>query len=97
MPDRTRSLAWRERKPHERSHHRFGRNDPAFPARLVLTVSFVVSPETGLIASVASVMRSIIARLIPASGYQDATTSPSAPCASSLRMPASIAARTRHS
>ena len=48
MPNRTRGLAWHERKPHERSHHRFGRNDPAFPARLVLTVSFVLSPAIGL-------------------------------------------------
>ena len=52
---------------------------PGTPRAMVLTVCFVVSPETGL-----SCLRrrrdamSIGAGLIPASGYQDATTSPSA-------------------
>ena len=55
------------------------RIDPAFPARMVLTVSFVVSPETGFVASVAGHdAQASSACLIPASGYQDATTSPSA-------------------
>jgi hypothetical protein len=35
-------------KAHKSSHHRFAETTPAFPARMVLTVSFVVSPETGL-------------------------------------------------
>ena len=30
------------------SHHRFTGNDPAFPARVVLTAYFVLAPETGL-------------------------------------------------
>jgi hypothetical protein len=45
---------------------------------MVLTVSFVLSPVIGLLVTVASVMRSIIARLMPASRHQDHTTSPSA-------------------
>jgi len=54
------------------------------PARMVLTVSFVLFPETGL-----SCLRhwrdakSIAANLTPASGRQNDTTSPSAPCRSS--------------
>jgi hypothetical protein len=67
---------------------------PGIPARrLVLTVSFVLAPETGLFVSVASVMRSIIARLISASGYQAHTTSPSAFDAFVLRIKASTASR----
>jgi hypothetical protein len=37
----------------------------------------VLSPVTGFLATVARVMRSIIANLTPASGRQDHTTSPS--------------------
>ena len=48
---------------------------------MVLTVSFVLSPVTGLIVTVIRVMRSIIANLTPAPGRQDHTTSPSAICA----------------
>src|SRR5271168_4200887 len=44
---------------------------------MVLTVSFVLSPVIGLLVTVASVMRSIIADLMPASRHQDHTTSPS--------------------
>jgi hypothetical protein len=40
------------------------------------TVSFVLSPVTGFVVTVTSVMRSIIANLTPASGRQDHTTSP---------------------
>ena len=58
------------------SHHRSHRRHPAFPARMGVTVSFVVSPETGL--SCLRRLRTKFASLIPASGYQDATTSPSA-------------------
>jgi hypothetical protein len=63
-------------KTHEQSHHRHTGNHPAFPARMVLTVSFVVSPETGL--DCLRHRRNFFADLIPASGYQDRTTSPSA-------------------
>jgi hypothetical protein len=45
---------------------------------MVLTVSFVLSPVTGLFVTVIRVMRSIIANLTPAPGRQDHTTSPSA-------------------
>jgi hypothetical protein len=45
---------------------------------MVLTVSFVLSPVIGFLATVIRVMRSIIANLTPASGRQDHTTSPSA-------------------
>jgi hypothetical protein len=45
---------------------------------MVLTVSFVLSPVTGLFVTVAGVMRSIITNLTPAPGRQDHTTSPSA-------------------
>jgi hypothetical protein len=40
------------------------------------TVSFVLSPVTGLFVTVTSVMRSITAGLTPASERQDHTTSP---------------------
>ena len=49
-------------KAYERSHHRSAANDPALPARLVLTGSFVLSPAIGLVVTVVRVMRSIIAR-----------------------------------
>jgi hypothetical protein len=52
---------------------------------MVLTVSFVLAPETGLFVSVPDVMRSIIVRLISASGYQAHTTSPSVSHAPVLR------------
>jgi hypothetical protein len=44
---------------------------------MVLTVSFVLAPETGFVASVISAMREHYRR-ISASGYQAHTTSPSA-------------------
>jgi hypothetical protein len=47
------------------------------PCTMVLTVSFVVSPETGL-CCLRRRHKSIFADLTPASGHQDATTSPSA-------------------
>jgi hypothetical protein len=49
---------------------------PGIPCAMVLTVSFVLSPVTGLFATVASGVSS--ANLAPASGRQDHTTSPSA-------------------
>jgi len=52
---------------------------PAFPARMVLTVSFVFSPETGLFVSVIPEKRQLLKNLTSASGCQDRTTSPSAP------------------
>jgi hypothetical protein len=70
------------------------RNIPAFPARLVLTACFVLSPEIGLIASVPAQRTSVVATLISASRYQDHTTSPSASNALVSRVKASIASRT---
>jgi hypothetical protein len=68
-----------KQKAHEQSHRRFDPVKPAFPARMVLTVSFVLSPVIGL-----SCHRrwprceSILANLMPASRHQNHTTSPSA-------------------
>jgi hypothetical protein len=58
------------------SHHGRARIARHSRTRLVLTASFALSPETGLIASVAD--RSSSAGLASASGCQDHTTSPSA-------------------
>ena len=44
----TRSLACNMKKAHERSHREVRRDHPAFPHAMVLTVSFVLSPVTGL-------------------------------------------------
>src|SRR5258705_2687744 len=44
----TRSLACKMKKAHERSHREVRRDRPAFPHAMVLTVSFVLSPVTGL-------------------------------------------------
>src|SRR5271168_1936279 len=56
--------------------HRF---HPAFPARLVLTGSFVLSPVIGLVCHRRRPRcRSIVTHLMPASRHQDHTTSPSA-------------------
>jgi hypothetical protein len=46
-PKRTRSLACKIDKARERSHHRFA-GTPGLPCAMVLTVSFALSPETGL-------------------------------------------------
>jgi hypothetical protein len=71
-------------KAHKQSHRRFARYVPAFPARMVLTVSFVLS-----LVSRACCHHHLqdhhLTGLISASGYQDHTTSPSAyPC---IRLP----------
>jgi hypothetical protein len=60
---------------------------------MVLTASFVVSPETGLVVSVIGAMQSIVANLISAPGYQDRTTSPSASMPFVMGISASIASR----
>ena len=68
---RTRSLAWKS-KNHTSQSPQVRRNDPALPARMVLTVSFVLSPETGL--SCLRRRRNIIRRLdasVGASGPHD--------------------------
>jgi hypothetical protein len=44
----THSLACKNKKAHELSHHRSTGSIPAFPHAMVLTVSFVLSPVIGL-------------------------------------------------
>jgi hypothetical protein len=64
-------------KAHERSHYRSTGTSPGLPCAMVLTVSFVLSPATGL--SCHRRPRKLpSANLTPASGRQDHTTSPSA-------------------
>jgi hypothetical protein len=71
------SLVCKMKKAHKQSHRRFARYVPAFPARMVLTVSFVLS-----LVSRACCHHHLQDHhptgLISASGYQDHTTSPSA-------------------
>jgi hypothetical protein len=75
----------RKVKAHKSSHHRYAETFRHSP-RDGFTAYFAVSPETGLVC-----LRhrprwlSIAADLIPASGYQDATTLPSATGAFVLR------------
>jgi hypothetical protein len=45
---------------------------------MVLTVSFVLSPVNGLVATVTPEKRQLLKSLMPASRHQDHTTSPSA-------------------
>jgi hypothetical protein len=75
MPKRTRSLVCKV-KSIRVGHHRFA-GTPGLPCAMVLTVSFVLAPVTGL-----SCHRRLqdhrLANLISASGYQAHTTSPSA-------------------
>jgi hypothetical protein len=72
----TRSLAC-EIKSIRVSHHRFTETF-RHSLRDGVTVSFEVSPETGFLSPSPPRSVSFFGRLIPASGYQDATTSPSA-------------------
>ncbi len=68
------------------AHEHTGSAEAVRPSpRNGFTAYFVLSPVTGLFVTVASVMRSIIANLTPASGRQDHTTSPYAICAVRLR------------
>jgi hypothetical protein len=69
-------------------------NIPAFPARMVLTVSFVLSPVIGLLVTVVgAIAEAIVAGLMPASRHQDHTTSPSDLLAFVWRNKPSIASR----
>ena len=74
---RTRSLACEMKQAHERRHHGFSQVHPAFPHAMVLTVSFALSPVTGLFCHCHQ-RKLHSANLTPASGRQDHTTSPSA-------------------
>ena len=68
----------RMKKARKQSHHRFTGNDPAFPARMVLTVSFVLSSVSRAFLPPSPLEIICSTSLISASGYQDHTTSPSA-------------------
>ena len=62
-----------------RQNHRFSREYPAFPARMVLTAYSALSLVTGLFCHHHSQdARSVFANLAPASGRQDHTAWPSA-------------------
>jgi len=83
----TRSLVCSVLVAHECRHHGRTGKHPAFPHAMVLTVSFVLSPEIGLfclrhprIKALSAPGRADIAsaNLTPASRRQDHTTSPSA-------------------
>jgi hypothetical protein len=71
----TRSLACKNRK-HASKSPQVHRKSPAFPARMVLTACFVLSPAIGLFVTVAC--GSVSTSVMPASRHQDHTTSPSA-------------------
>jgi hypothetical protein len=65
-------------KSTQASHHRSAERS-GIPCAMVVPVSFVLAPETGLVVSVSSAQcASIVADGISASGYQAHTTSPSA-------------------
>jgi hypothetical protein len=75
----TRSLACKMEKARKLSHHRYAQKHPAFPARMVLTVSFALSlVSRAFLPPSPAQCASIVANLISASGYQDHATSPSA-------------------
>ncbi len=79
------------------SHHRFSQSS-GLPRAMVLTVSFGLSPGTGL-SCPRRPAELLLTNLTPASGRQDHTTSPSAKvplvrAKLALRAPASIASRT---
>ncbi len=67
------------------SHHRSGRERPAFPARRLERLIRGLPGAPGLLATIPSAMRRHCTALIPASGYQDRTTSPCATNRSSAR------------
>jgi hypothetical protein len=86
---RTRSLACKVKIAHERSHHRYSRIHPAFPHAMVLTVSFVLSPVTGLSCHRRRADRSAkLDTSVGASGPHDfAVRDPSTPKASTGLVP----------
>jgi hypothetical protein len=88
--------SYANKKAYECSHHRYARGNPAFPARLVLTVSFVISPVIGL--SCHRRLADISTRLdagVEASGPHDFAVRSTR--RSSGATPASIASRTQRS
>ncbi len=73
-----RSLAC-ENKKHDELVTTVTPDSPGIPRAMVLTVSFVLFPVTGLFCH--RRLRDVAANLTPASGRQNHTTSPSASCA----------------
>src|ERR1700745_100769 len=78
------------KKAHEHSHHRLAEQS-GIPCTMVLTVSFVLSLVSRALLPPSSADHPT--DLMPASGHQDHTTSPSAITHSSRASPASIASR----
>jgi hypothetical protein len=72
---RTRSLACELEKARKRSHHRYAAST-GIPCAMVLTVSFVLSPVTGLFCQ--RRLQVTTCKLDSSVGAQDHTTSPSA-------------------
>jgi len=83
----------RNEKAHKRSHCGHTGN-PGIPRANGFTVYFVVSPETGLYCLRHPREALASQELTPASGCQDATTSPSAPVSFVTNTFAAIASRT---
>src|SRR6266478_7542529 len=84
-----RSLACEMKKAHERSHRRYTPASPGIPYAMVLTVSFALSPVTGLVCHRRR-RKLPFANLTPASGHQDHTTSPSADKSALVRSTISV-------
>jgi hypothetical protein len=79
----------------ENAHEHTGSAEAVRPSlRNGLTAYFVLSPVTGLFATVGRIGFSTFTALAPASGRQDHTTSPCAQCHSSGDIAAPIASRT---
>jgi hypothetical protein len=75
---RTRSLAWGKNKNHTSVVTTGPPESPGIPCAMVLTVSFALSPVTGLVCHRRPKEALLLENLTPASGRQDHTTSPSA-------------------
>jgi hypothetical protein len=96
MPSRTRGSC--AKKSTRGSHHRFDRINPAFPARMVLTVSFELSLVIGLFVTIPGVKRQLHRRVdlsIERPGPHDFAVRER--CRSSFGTFASIATRARRS
>ena len=74
--DRTRSLVCKLKKANERSHHRFSRNDPTFPAQWFYGFFRALPGERPFLPP--SPVWDLPRGLTPGSRRQDHTTSPSA-------------------
>jgi len=75
---RTRSLVCGLKKAHKHSHHRLAETIPAFPARWCYGLLRSLPGDRAFCLRRRPRCKCIATDLIPASGYQNATTSPSA-------------------